>query len=69
MEISWESAGLGSGTVAILMIAYKLYTMMNHTRIKSQCCGKKFEASIDVEKTTPAELKIKIPERVEMTPV
>lgn len=71
MEISWESAGLGSGTVMILMIAYKAYTMLNHTRVKSRCCGKTFEASIDVDKTEPTpppDLKIKIPP-VELTPI
>ena len=26
---------------------------INHTRIRSVCCGKKLEVSLDVEKTTP----------------
>jgi len=26
---------------------------VNHTRIRSACCGKKIEISLDVEKTTP----------------
>jgi len=36
-------SGLGSG----------IYTALNHRRIRSTCCGKKMEASLDIEQTTP----------------
>jgi hypothetical protein len=36
-------SGLGSG----------IYTALNHRRIRSNCCGKKIEASLDIENTTP----------------
>jgi len=38
--------------------------VINHTRIRSVCCGKKIEMSVDIEKTTPPpdKLKIQIPE-------
>jgi len=26
---------------------------LNHTKIRSACCGRKLEASFDVDKTTP----------------
>jgi len=35
--------------------------VVNHKRIRSNCCGKKLEASLDVENTTPTkpnEIKI-----------
>ena len=35
--------------------------IVNHKRIRSNCCGKKLEASLDVENTTPTkpnEIKI-----------
>lgn len=35
--------------------------VINHTRIRSMCCGKKLEISLDVDKTTPS-LRISIPE-------
>ena len=30
-----------------------IYTAVNHKRIRSKCCGNLFEASLDVENTTP----------------
>lgn len=29
---------------------------INHTRIRSACCGKKLEISLDVDKTTPKKM-------------
>ena len=34
--------------------------VINHKRIRSNCCGKIAEASIDIENTTPPKLEIKI---------
>jgi hypothetical protein len=34
--------------------------VINHKRIRSNCCGKVAEASIDIENTTPPKLEIKI---------
>jgi hypothetical protein len=28
---------------------------INHTRVRSVCCGKKIEVSLDVDKTTPKD--------------
>jgi hypothetical protein len=36
-----------------------IYTAVNHKRIRSKCCGKILEASLDVENTTPVD-KVKI---------
>ena len=33
-----------------------VYTAVNHKRIRSKCCGKFFEASLDVENTTPVKI-------------
>jgi hypothetical protein len=36
--------------------------IVNHKRIRSNCCGKELMASIDVETTTPPnKLQIKVP--------
>ena len=48
-------AGASATTVTILLILYKIYQAVNHHRIRSQCCGFKLDASIDVEETTPKE--------------
>lgn len=39
-----------------------IYTAVNHKRVRSKCCGKLLEASLDVENTTPPKsLEIKVP--------
>lgn len=37
----------------ILGLVSTIYAGVNHKRIRSTCCGKKLEASLDVESTTP----------------
>jgi len=32
-----------------------IYTVLNHRRIRSNCCGRKIEASLDIENTTPPQ--------------
>lgn len=34
-------------------IALVVYKNVNHRRIRSNCCGRKLEMSVDVENTTP----------------
>jgi hypothetical protein len=42
------------GIVAIIVsVGSAVITAINHTRIRSACCGKKLEASLDIERTTP----------------
>ena len=37
----------------VVSIGGSIFAVINHTRVKSMCCGKKLEVSFDVEKTTP----------------
>ncbi len=37
----------------IVSIGGTIVGVINHRRIRSSCCGKKLEASIDIEHTTP----------------
>jgi len=70
MDFQLESFGVGTGVMAVLGILYRVYLAVNHHRIRSVCCNRVCVSQIDVEETTPGELKIKIPaEPVEMTPV
>jgi hypothetical protein len=48
-------AGASATTISIILILYKIYQAVNHHRLRSQCCGYKLDASIDVEETTPKE--------------
>lgn len=49
---------MDSNILSILAIAISIVTgviaSINHTRIKSMCCGRKLEISLDIEKTTPS---------------
>ena len=47
------SAGISSTLVISAFVLYRLYLTINHKRIRSDCCGKKLVASIDIEETTP----------------
>jgi hypothetical protein len=71
MDFNLESFGVGTGAMALLGIAYRIYLAVNHRRVRSVCCNQPCVTQIDVEETTPSkELKIKVPvEPVEMTPV
>jgi hypothetical protein len=41
------------GSLGIVSIIVSILTYFNHRRFRSNCCGKKLEASIDVDQTTP----------------
>jgi hypothetical protein len=53
----------------VVSVGGSLLAVINHTRVRSVCCGNKLEVSLDVEKTSPVErqierqksLKIKVP--------
>lgn len=51
-------------TVAIVVsVGGAIITAINHTRIRSACCGKNLEVSLDIEKTSPKKpLEIKTPQ-------
>jgi hypothetical protein len=52
---NYASGGIGAALMLALGVAYRIYTAVNHRRVRSTCCGKELSASIDVEDTTPAE--------------
>jgi len=45
----------------IISVGTAVIAIVNHTRIRSTCCGRKAEASLDIEKTTPPPPPISIP--------
>jgi hypothetical protein len=55
---SLTTAGVTAALTASAGILYKIYIVVNHKRIRSNCCGKKLEASLDIENTTPPEVVI-----------
>jgi hypothetical protein len=46
----------------VVSVGGVIFGIVNHKRVRSNCCGKVLVASIDVETTTPPkDLKIDIP--------
>jgi hypothetical protein len=54
------TAGLTATFTALVALLYKIYMVVNHKRIRSNCCGKKLEASLDIENTTPPEIVVPV---------
>lgn len=48
-----DSTGILSIVAIVTSVGGALLALVNHQRIRSNCCGKKLEVSLDVEKTTP----------------
>lgn len=48
----------------VVSVGGSILAICNHTRVRSVCCGRKLDVSLDVERTTPPsdKLQIKIPE-------
>ena len=58
--------GFGLSVIGIIVAA------VNHTKIRSNCFGKKLEVSLDIDKTSPSvreEIKINIPTREKHIPI
>ena len=62
MDAPSESAAL-SITAIVISVGGIILGAINHKRVRSTCCGKKMDASLDIETTTPqgAQAKIQIP--------
>jgi hypothetical protein len=49
-----EVVGSYAGYVSLgLFILGAIYGAVNHKRLRSKCCGRNVEASLDIEQTTP----------------
>jgi hypothetical protein len=49
-----QTGGYSAGLIFGGALLYKLYSVINHHRIRGRCCGKTWDASIDIEGTTPS---------------
>jgi hypothetical protein len=55
---SFASGGVGASIVVVIGL---IYSAVNHKRIRSTCCGRQVDASLDIENTTPTKIKIREP--------
>jgi hypothetical protein len=49
-----QSGGASAGFIFAIGLLYKLYKVINHHRIRSRCCGRTLDASIDIDGTSPS---------------
>lgn len=67
MEQYLTGGGIGATIIGVLFTLFRLF---NHKRIRSKCCGKIREASLDIDDTrTPAPHPTTPPNLVIKTPV
>jgi len=48
-----QAGGITGMLTFVLMFCKLVYDKINHTHVRSNCCGKKLEASLDVDTSTP----------------
>ena len=53
METYLASAGVSTGSIAILFLAYKVFSAIRGHRLISDCCGKFYEVGVDVRGMPP----------------
>jgi len=51
-----DSNGILSIVAIVVSIGGTILAIVNHKRIRSNCCGKVLTASLDVENTTPPNI-------------
>lgn len=57
----FKMSGASAGTIAIVLLLYKLFKSVLGKRFISTCCGKKLEVGIDVRQgLTPREERVEI---------
>jgi len=50
--------GVSAGVLIAAAILYRVYTVVNHHAIRGRCCGRTFDASIDIDPTTPKAIPL-----------
>ena len=53
-----DSSGIIAIVSIVISVCGSVLAIMNHKRIRSNCCGKELVTSIDVENTTPPKLEV-----------
>lgn len=57
-----DTGEIMSAVAIIVSIGGTIIGIVNHKRIRSKCCGRNLEASIDIENTTPPQIKVPVNE-------
>jgi len=57
MDTYLASAGVSTGSIAILYILYRVWVSVKGHRLVSVCCGKFYEVGVDVRDMPPTPVK------------
>ena len=52
-----DDSGVVATTAIIISVVTSIVAVVNHKRIRSSCCGRKLDVSVDIENTTPPQIK------------
>jgi len=52
-----DTSGIVATVALILSVGGSVIAVINHKRIRSSCCGRKMDLSVDIENTTPHQIK------------
>ena len=58
LEMDNKTSDILSVAAIVVSVIGSVVGVINHKRIRSKCCGRNLEASIDVENTTPPQVRI-----------
>ena len=57
METYLASAGVSTGSIAILFLLYRIWLSIKGHRLVSDCCGRFYEVGVDVRDMPPTPMK------------
>ena len=53
-----DESNVLSVVAIVLSVGGTIVAAINHTKIRSACCGRKIEVSLDIEKSSPPPIKV-----------
>jgi hypothetical protein len=53
-----ENEMIMSGVALFLAVGGAILAVVNHKRVRSNCCGREMSVSVDVEATTPPHIVV-----------
>lgn len=53
-----DTSGIVATMALVVSVGGSIIAVINHKRIRSSCCGRKLDVSVDIENTTPPQIKI-----------
>ena len=51
-----DTSSVLATSALVLSVGGSIIAVINHKRIRSSCCGKKIDVSLDIENTTPPKI-------------